>query len=461
MFIFLPVALGIYAMTPRLRRTDLLPMISSVFFVCVNIHDLLSLIYYVGVAISSAVALKIYKRTKKRTCLVTLEILALVSAVVSLLYRFIFTSEAVYHAGLLVCLIAVISMCSDILNNQGRAPDTVWEALVYITFFPIMLAGPFVRYGDFIEKLDNVQFSADNFLKGVIRFILGFIKCVAISAVLGRVYDETMALEGSFGLCVYLFMAAICGVRIYTFFSGYSDMGRGIALMLGVDLKKDFKDPFLNPTPADYIKRFFRSLSEFCKLYIVTPTDRLFGYKRSGKLVACIFAGCYYVFLMCKTPETALLLFLPVAFVAYFVMFRPKEKRLNLPLGLKIPCAVITFALISLVWMIISLGDVSALSVAVKNIIENPIDYSSSEVKAILISNKYIAVPIVAAAAVLVISKVLSVESEESDADFSVRVFVARASAMTILAVLFIITVIFILPQFPDIVSYANVFYFI
>ena len=324
-----------------------------------------------------------------------------------------------------------------------------------------MLAGPFVRYGDFVEKLDKVSFSTDNFLNGMLRFLIGFIKCVSISAVLGKVYDETMALDGSFGLLIYLFMAAICGVRIYTFFSGYSDMGRGIALMLGIDLKKDFKDPFFNPTPADYIKGFFRSLSEFCKLYIVTPIDRLFGYKPLGKAVACFSSGCYYVFLLCKTPEAAILLFLPAAFVSYFVMFRPKEKRLNMPIWLKIPATLLTFIIMSVVWEIISLGELSTIRFALDSIKSNPVGFATPEVKAVLMSAKYIVVPTVTALAVFIISKVLCVENAENDADLSVKMLVAKASAMTALVILFVITVVFILPQIPDIVSYSNVFYFI
>ena len=82
MFIFLPIVLSLYAMMPKFRRIDLLPIISSVFFVCVNIHDLLSLVYYLAIAIAVIVALRIYKKTKKRESLIWLEVAASVSAVI-------------------------------------------------------------------------------------------------------------------------------------------------------------------------------------------------------------------------------------------------------------------------------------------------------------------------------------------------------------------------------------------
>ena len=460
-FVFLPLAISVYAMLPKLRRVDLLPMISAVFFVCVNIHDFLSLVYYFSVAVCSAVALKLYKKTKRRRFLVSLEALAFLGAIIALIYRFVRGGEAVYHAGLLMCLIAVISMCSDILKNEGRAPDTVWEAMIYVTFFPIMLAGPFVRYGDFIEKLDKISFSTDNFLIGMIRFMIGFIKCVVISAVLGKVYDDVMLHEGQFGLLILLIVAAVCGIRIYTFFSGYSDMARGIALMIGIDIKKDFNDPLLNVAPSDYARGFFRSLSEFAKLYIVTPIDKLFGEGKRGKAVACALAGCYYVFIVCPTPALALILFLPSSILAYFIMFRPKEKRMAMPLALKVISGIFTFVSMSLIWLIVAVGDVFELSELVASVVKNGFGYASHEVMSIVSKAEYIIIPVVAAGLLFAISRIMMIEQIGDDGEISVRTLVLRAACMTVLAVMFVLSVILFLPRFPHVVSYADVFHFV
>ena len=460
-FVFLPVAMAIYAMAPRLRRIDLLPMISSVFFVCVNMHDPLSLVYYFLISICSAAAIKIYKKTKKRAVIMLLGILATIAAIASLTYRFMLGGAAVYHVGLIVSLAAVISMSFDILQNQGRVPDTAWEALVYVTFFPVMPAGPFVRYGDLIEKLDGIEFSTENFLKGILRFIVGFIKCVAVSALLGRVYDDTMALEGSFGLAVYVLLAAICGVRIYTFFSGYSDMGRGIALMLGIDIKKDFGDPFINSSPVNYMKRFFRSLSEFCKLYVVSPIVRLFGSPRKGRAAACIASGAFYAFLVCKTPEMALVLLVPFIMISYFLMFRSRAKRREKPMIVRIAGTGVTFVLTSAAWILISLGSLSEIHEAVAYALKNPVFYAEYRVLTILSNVESIVVPVIVGTLVFISSKLLSLESIEGDGEISVKTMVLRSVAMTVLAVIFILSVVLLLPQFPDVVSYANVFRFV
>ena len=460
-FVFLPIVLSVYALLPKLRRIDLLPMISAVFFVCVNIHDFLSLAYYFSIVICSAVALKLYKKTKRRGFLVSLEALTFLGAVIALIYRFVRGGEAVYHAGLLMCLIAVISMCSDILKNEGRAPDTVWEAMIYVTFFPVMLVGPFVRYGDFIEKLDRLNISVDRFVAGAVRFMIGFIKCVAISAVFGEVVDEVMLHEGKFGVLVLMLIAAVCGIRVYTFFSGYSDMARGIALMVGIDIKSDFKDPFFNVTPADYMRRFFTSLSEFAKLYIVTPIDRLFGGKAFGKVVACALASCYYVFVVCPTPELALILFLPASFLAYFIMFRPRERRISMPIWLKIITGFLTFVAASFVWFAISVGDVFELFELVRGVVGNGIDHASHEVRAVISRSEYMVVPLVSAILVFVGSRVLNSDMLEAEGDISVKTLVLRSICFAAIVGMFIFSVIVFLPQFPNIVSYANVISFV
>jgi hypothetical protein len=238
-------------------------------------------------------------------------------------------------------------------------------------------------------------------------------------------------------------------------------MGRGIALMLGIDIKKDFGDPFLNSTPVNYIKRFFRSLSEFCKLYIVSPINRLFGYRMIGKIVACAAAGCYYVFLVCKTPAMALILFLPFAILSYFVMYRSRVNRGVKPMWRRLLGTLLTFAASSVVWMLISLGSLAEIGKAISHIIDIPVFHAEYRVLSTIASYKNMIVPTVSGVLVFVISKILLADGVEREGDISVRTLVVRSVALTLLAIMFVLTVIALLPQFPDVVSYANVFHFV
>ncbi len=459
LFALLPTVLTVYAIAPKYRRAELLPIISTVFFVCANIHDVLSLVYYLLAALSFVMALKLYKKTKRTVWLHGLRILAAFAAVASAYYKLFFGNFAVEHVGLLIMLMAIVSICSDILRGEGRMPDTPWDGLIYITFFPTSVIGPFVSYGDFIEKLDNIQFSAENFTRGAVRLMIGFVKCLAISSVLNQAYEGIISAEGYMGLMIFLLAAFILGLKVYYFLSGYSDMARGIALMLGIDLKKDFSNPFLNSTPASYLRRFLRSFSSFARRYVARPIESAFSGGFGGRIVGSLLVGAFYVMLISSSAASASLIFIPASVAAYFVMYRSsKNRRLNIPKALKIPFGMLTFLAISVVWVIIKLQSVGSLEEIMGEVLTQNIFNAPHSVLSVLTSAKYWCLPIFGAAAVSLASRVLDPETVEGDCTRLQIVFKLVASAIIFAA--FIMSVIFLLPQFPELTGFDRGFVF-
>lgn len=460
-FVFLPIVLSVYYIAPKNRRVDLLPIISSVFFVCLNISNIFSLAYYLLVMLGVIVALKCYKKKRNKSWLIGLEIFVLLISVAMVSYHLVSSGELQYIAGLLICLMAVESLCSDIRNERGRVPDTIWEGLIYVTFFPISVVGPVVRYGDFIEKLDSISFSLDRFLKGLVRFLLGFIKCVAIYAVLRFEYESILGLSGSFGLMVYIFTAALCGIAVYAFLSGYSGMARGIALMLGIDIERDFGTPLLSVAPSDYARNFLTSFSTFIKSYIVTPVCNIFGQTRFGRIVACILSGACYVFIFCRSADTALILLVPACVLAYFVMFKPRSKRMRIPTLIKPISFIITFTLMSLVWNFISYRSVLAIDDLIRGVIKQPFEYASYDVLKVILNGKNIFVPILAALIIWFVSWAFRVEESYEKESFAKAELVYKSVALFLLIILFMFCVMFLLPQFPKFVFTGFESYFI
>ena len=462
MFVFLPIALAVYAMAPKFRRIDLLPIISTVFFVCVNIHDLISLAYYFAMALSLVVALSFYKKTKKRAWLIGLELASALVASGLIFYRLMTSYDTPYHAGLVMCFLSIISFCSDVLKEEGRVPDSPWEALIYITFFPTSLIGPFVRYGDFVQKLDHIEFSHGNFVCGATRFVIGFVKCVAISSVLGQAYDKIDNAGASFGLMVFLLIAVIISISIYTFFSGYSDMARGVALMFGIDIEKDFRNPFVNATPADYVRRFFRGFSVFCKLYIADPIDNVFSKGVFGRLVSCVLVGSFYVFILCNSAESALILLVPACIISYFVMFRGKNKKIRLSKWLKLPFGVLTFATMMLVWVLFNTRNLADTEDLIRELASNGAFYAPYEVLAELTNLKYLLVPLISAVVVFFSSRILECEKKGSDTDYTRHQMIQKTISAMVLLALFLLCVVLLLPQFPELTEFEAIgFHFI
>lgn len=459
LFALLPIILIVYAVAPKYRRAELLPIISTVFFVCANIHDVFSLAYYLVAAASFVAALKLYKKTKKDVWLHGLRILAAAAAVVSAYYKLFFGNSAVEHIGLLIMLMAIVSICSDILRGEGRVPDTPWDGLIYITFFPTSVIGPFVSYGDFIEKLDNIRFSAENFTRGAVRFMIGFVKCLAISSVLGQAYEGIISADGYMGLMVFLLAAFVLGLKVYYFLSGYSDMARGIALMLGIDLKKDFSNPFLNSTPASYLRRFLRSFSSFAGRYVARPIENVFSGGFGGRLVGSLLVGAFYVILISSSAASASLIFIPASVAAYFVMYRSsKDRRLRIPKVLKIPFGILTFLAISVVWVIIKLQSIGGLEEIMGEVFTQNIFNAPHSMLSVVTSAKYWTLPILGSVAVGLASKAL--DSESVEGDYTRLQIVIKLIASMMLFATFIMSVIFLLPQFPELTGFDRGFVF-
>ncbi len=460
LFIFMPISVIGYALMPKFRRSDILPIISSVFFVCINIHDLLSLLYYLASCTMVVAAVSIYKKTKKEYILIALELITALGAIVTVFYRMVRGESAVYHAGMLICFMSIISLCSDIRKGDGRVPDSPWDALVYVTFFPTALIGPFVKYGDFVEKLDDAQFTLESFNRGTVRFLIGFVKCLAVSSMLGQAYDRIRNAADTLGLAVFLLLAVILGLRVYAFFSGYSDMSRGLALMLGIEIGPDFSDPFLNTTPAAYIRHFLKSFSSFFKQYVVSPINELFAGSFAGKLVSCLLAGSFYVFIVCRSADAAVILLIPAALTSYFVMFKTKKSEMiKLPKWLGVLSAIFTFFGMSLAFMTIKLGDIATISETLISVASVSPLYVSHQVLEIIMNLKYIIVPSVSAVILSVISRVLCKKNDKEN--FAKGELIVHSVASAVLLAVFVIAVIFLLPQFPELTSFENGFYFI
>ena len=459
LFVLMPLIMTVYAVTPKFRRTELLPIISTVFFVCVNIHDVFSLVYYFTAAFCLVAAIKLYKKTKRSVWLDGLRILAAVGAVASAYYKLFRGDDAVSHVGILIMLMSVVSVCSDILRGEGRIPDTPWDGLIYVTFFPTSIVGPFISYGDFVEKIDNAEFSVENFTRGAVRLMVGFVKCLAIASVLGQAYDGVFAAEGHMGLLVFVVASFILGLKVYAFLSGYSDIARGIALMLGIDLKRDFSNPFFNSTPASYLRGFLRSFSNFAMRYIARPINTVFAGGVAGRVVGSLLVGAAYVLLVSSSAASASLVFIPASVAAYFVMYRSaKNKRLKINKFLKIPFGILTFIFVSAFWVVIKMQSIGSLEEITEDLFAQNVFNAPYSMLSVLTSAKYWILPIFGWLTTGVASQVL--DKEPVKADYTHWQIAVKLMAVLIIFAAFIVSVIFILPQFPELTGFDKGFVF-
>lgn len=140
----------------------------------------------------------------------------------------------------------------------------------YITQFPHLVAGPIIRYQDLEKQIHVRTHTWEKFARGVGFLALGLSKKILLANPSGDIADlafEARALgpfDAWFGLLAYSF-------QIYFDFSGYSDMAIGLALMFGLEFRKNFDSPYKAQSVTDFWRRWHISLSTWLRDYVYVP----------------------------------------------------------------------------------------------------------------------------------------------------------------------------------------------
>lgn len=447
MFIFLPVALGIFAILPKHRRTDFLTVLGTVFFVCVNINDPFALVYIAVLACAVMLALSLYKKTRKRRYLDMCCAVCFVVAAAILIMRLGAPFAVFRCSGIIICLMAAVSLCLDVARGEGRIPRSLWDGVAYVAYFPVMPVGPFVGYSDFLARSDRKEFSTASFAKGGILFLKGFVKAVLVGAVLGDIFTSVLAFgRESIGAFAAILLASAHSLALYVFFSGYSDIARGVSCMLGIELDRDMGDPFRNPTPAAYLRGFFSGFSVFFKRYITAPIINVMGENLLSRGISAVLSAAFLLLLFCRNSESFILL-VPFAAVAeYFVLFvRPHIKRrspVRRALG-----SVATFLVMSLAWAVVASEGLADITDFCRSVLSSPFFYISHSAADELLNLKFLILPIFGVAVSWAAERILEQCNEKAGDGMKHTIF--KYIAATCLLIAFTVGVILLLPQYP------------
>ena len=158
----------------------------------------------------------------------------------------------------------------------------------------------------------------------------GFIKCAAVGFTLTDAFLKLSALDSdSPSLIVAIIMLAILFFSVYFSFSGYSDMGVGIARIFGVRLNLDSHPPFASPTPAAYFTGFSRSLRGFIDEYFIFPLRRAVGGRHLYFAESVIFTLTVYLIIGARPIA------IPVAIPTVIFMFLTEKFSLKSRLAKK------------------------------------------------------------------------------------------------------------------------------
>jgi D-alanyl-lipoteichoic acid acyltransferase DltB (MBOAT superfamily) len=180
-----------------------------------------------------------------------------------------------------------MSYTIDVYRGDMKATRDPIAFLLFVAFFPHLVAGPIVRASFLLPQCEAPRVVKGNEVSnGIWLVLLGYLKKVVIGDRLAGLVDSAFAQHGAPAfhdanawLVLYAF-----AFQIYGDFAGYSDIARGLAKIMGFELPVNFRAPYLVTNPSAFWRHWHITLSTWLRDYLYIPL----GGNRTGHVRTCI-----------------------------------------------------------------------------------------------------------------------------------------------------------------------------
>ena len=170
----------------------------------------------------------------------------------------------------------------DVYRGEISAEKSPLSYALFVSFFPQLVAGPIERAGNLLGQLkEKHTMRGENLLNGFWLMLRGFYKKVVVADYLAVYVDKVYAAPQDAGGIGAVLGTVFFAVQIYCDFSGYTDIARGAARMMGIRLMENFRHPYRAVSIQDFWKRWHISLTCWFTDYVYIPL----GGNRKGTII--------------------------------------------------------------------------------------------------------------------------------------------------------------------------------
>jgi alginate O-acetyltransferase complex protein AlgI len=182
------------------------------------------------------------------------------------------TLAVVLPVGISFYTFQTLSYTIDVYRGKLQPTSHFIEFAAFVSFFPQLVAGPIERAHHLLPQFfERRTLTLDRASSGIWLFIWGLCKKVVIADNLAPVADAVFGDPSAHGPVSLLAGLLAFAFQIYCDFSGYSDMARGCARLLGFELMLNFNIPYIARTPSEFWQRWHISLSSWLRDYLYIP----------------------------------------------------------------------------------------------------------------------------------------------------------------------------------------------
>ena len=161
----------------------------------------------------------------------------------------------------------------DVYHGKLGPAESFVDYALFISLFPHLVAGPIQRPSHLLPQVQNYrQFNSEAFFDGLMLILSGlFRKCVVADNCAMLADSAFSGRMGAPSLGVVMIGTYAFAWQIYADFSGYSDIARGSAQLMGFHFMLNFRQPYLAVTLQDFWRRWHISLSTWLRDYLYIP----------------------------------------------------------------------------------------------------------------------------------------------------------------------------------------------
>lgn len=284
LFIFLPIVFMIYKILPLKAKNYILITASLLFYAWGEPIYILLMLGSVGMNYLLALLIGRFNKQNAKAWLVIC-----ITLNIGMLFIFKYSNffvdniNSTFNTSILIPIIRLpigisfftfqaLSYVIDVYREKNEAQKKFSNVLLYISFFPQLIAGPIVKYHDIAEQIQNRTETLVKTIAGLKRFTIGLAKKLLLANAMGIVADKIfLAAPIEINIITAWLGALTYALQIYFDFSGYSDMAIGLAKIFGFELKENFDYPYTAKSIKMFWRKWHISLSTWFKEYLYIP----------------------------------------------------------------------------------------------------------------------------------------------------------------------------------------------
>ncbi|MCG7856540.1 MBOAT family protein [Flavihumibacter sediminis] len=269
-----------------------------------------------------------------------------------------FTLEVILPVGISFYTFHGLSYVIDIYKNRIPAERNFIDYAVFVSFFPLLVAGPIERATHLLPQIKSKRsFDYTKAVDGLRQILWGLFKKVVIADQCAEYANMIFNNAGDYSGSTLVLGAIFFAFQIYGDFSGYSDIALGTARLFGIELLRNFSFPYFSRDIAEFWRRWHISLSTWFRDYLYIPL----GGSKGGNwmrvrntfiifIVSGFWHGANWTFIVWGL--------LNALFIMPSILFKTNRNNLDtvaqgklIPSGREFLSMVLTFALTVFAWI--------------------------------------------------------------------------------------------------------------